>query len=396
MENTSSHSRRILQFALVIGLSAFVQAGEVRYAAPKDLPVSCVLVSDTDLVHSTQLTARGTGDLPSQTREVTAALQALLSQAGSGWGNIVKINVYAASDEDAVSVASILDGQFELHCKPSVACVSTPLRHPGSRVAMDVIATVPKSADRSNTLSAGFLRSGPRVYISGQAEKGDGTVADATRKTMESLGRTLDFLQIEKSNVVQVKCFLNPMSSVSDAEREIAAWFSSPKNQNTGDAAGASPGCPTAFVEWQSTLPVEIEMVVSAPGLGTGPSLEVRTPPGMTTPAVYSRLTIVRHPTSIYIGGLYPALPTASPSIQLRSLFSRLKQCLDVTGSDWMHLVKATYYVSDDALSKEHNVVRPDYFSPRRPPAASKANVRGVGLPGHGISMDFIVVPGEP
>jgi hypothetical protein len=61
-----------------------------------------------------------------------------------------------------------------------------------------------------------------------------------------------------------------------------------------------------------------------------------------------------------------------------------------------MHLVKATYFVSDEALSREHNVVRPEYFSPRRPPAASKATVRGVGLPGHGISMDFIVVPGEP
>jgi enamine deaminase RidA (YjgF/YER057c/UK114 family) len=98
----------------------------------------------------------------------------------------------------------------------------------------------------------------------------------------------------------------------------------------------------------------------------------------------------------VYIGGLYPASNVASPAVQLRSLFSRLKQCLDVTGSDWSHLVKATYYVSDESLSKEHNVVRPDYFSPRRPPAASKANVRGVGLPGHGISMDFIAVPGEP
>lgn len=47
-------------------------------------------------------------------------------------------------------------------------------------------------------------------------------------------------------------------------------------------------------------------------------------------------------------------------------------------------------------LSQEHNRVRPDYFSPRRPPAASKANVTGTGKPGHGITMDFIVVPGEP
>ena len=60
-----------------------------------------------------------------------------------------------------------------------------------------------------------------------------------------------------------------------------------------------------------------------------------------------------------------------------------------------MHLVKATYYVNDDDLNKWHNTVRPDYFSPRRPPAASKASVSGVGRAGHGIAMDFIVVPGE-
>jgi enamine deaminase RidA (YjgF/YER057c/UK114 family) len=299
----------------------------------------------------------------------------------------VKINAYTASDEDAVAVAAILESQFEAQRRPAFACVTTPLRHPGSRVALDVIAAVGQTGRRPNGASAGFLKLGPRVFISGQAEKGDGTMAGATRKTMESLGRTLDFLGLQKSNVVQVKCFLNPMGAVPEAEREIAAWF------GPGEV---TPGCPVSFVEWQSPLPVEIEMVVSAPDFGHGPSVEVRTPPGMTTPAVYSRVTIVRHSTLVYIGGLYPASNVASPAVQLRSLFSRLKQCLDVTGSDWTHLVKATYYVSDESLSKEHNVVRPDYFSPRRPPAASKANVRGVGLPGHGISMDFIAVPGEP
>jgi len=38
------------------------------------------------------------------------------------------------------------------------------------------------------------LLPGSRVFISGQAEKGDGTLADATRKTLESLERTLGFL----------------------------------------------------------------------------------------------------------------------------------------------------------------------------------------------------------
>ena len=60
-----------------------------------------------------------------------------------------------------------------------------------------------------------------------------------------------------------------------------------------------------------------------------------------------------------------------------------------------MHLVKATYYVNNDDLNKWHNAVRPDYFSPRRPPAASKAVVAGTGRVGQSITMDFIIVPGE-
>ena len=144
--------------------------------------------------------------------------------------------------------------------------------------------------------------------------------------------------------------------------------------------------------------PNERELVEGAnnPNLVQGPTVEVRTPPGMTTPDVYSRLSIARHPTTIYTSGLYPTDASVSAETQLRSLFTNLKQTLDISGSDWMHLVKATYYVNDDTLNKWHNTVRPDYFSPRLPPAASKANVRNVGRTGHGIMMDFIVVPGSP
>jgi enamine deaminase RidA (YjgF/YER057c/UK114 family) len=114
-----------------------------------------------------------------------------------------------------------------------------------------------------------------------------------------------------------------------------------------------------------------------------------------TAPAVYSRLTIARHPITIYTGGLHRADSAAAAESHLSSLFSNLKQTLDASGSDGMHLVKATCYVSTDDLNKWHNAVLPDYFSPRRPPAASKAAVTGTGRAGQGITMDFIIVPGE-
>ena len=55
---------------------------------------------------------------------------------------------------------------------------------------------------------------------------------------------------------------------------------------------------------------------------------------------------------------------------------------MEQTGSDWKHLAKATYYVTDDEVSKAHNAIRPKYYDPERPPAASKAMVSKTGRPG--------------
>lgn len=347
-----------------------------------------VAVEGAALVHTMQVT----GEPGGREQEIESALDRLsqlLGEAGSSLSSVVKINASIGDDTLSSALESAIERRFDSGRRPAVAFVTTSLPADGCRLALDAVAAV-ENQDPGTEIPAGtrrrfaILPDGPRVYISGQAERGDGSLGGATRSTLESLGRTLRFLGLAKSDVVQVKSFLTPMAESSAAEREIVAFFE----------GAAVPPC--VHVEWKSSLPIEIEMIVAAPGLDNGPPVEVRTPPGMTTPAVYSRLTIARHPVSVYTDGLYPDDAAASPETQLRSLFRRLKKGLDLAESDWMHLVKATYYVSDDELSREHNNVRPDYFSPRRPPAASKASVTGTGRPGYGITMDFIVVPGEP
>jgi len=39
------------------------------------------------------------------------------------------------------------------------------------------------------------------------------------------------------------------------------------------------------------------------------------------------------------------------------------------------------------------NELRPLYYDPKRPPAASKAQVSGIGWPNRSITMDLIAVP---
>jgi len=60
-----------------------------------------------------------------------------------------------------------------------------------------------------------------------------------------------------------------------------------------------------------------------------------------------------------------------------------------------VNLAKATYYVSTDATSKALNVLRPNYYDPKRPPAASKALVPGVGREGRTLTLDMIAVPAK-
>jgi enamine deaminase RidA (YjgF/YER057c/UK114 family) len=379
---------------ILLCMATLSLAADIKCLEPKGGASRLISVSGAPLTHTAQVVGEG-ADLQTQIDSTLARVDTALQSGGSLLAKAMKLNVYVTQNSATTAVEAALATRFKGEHKPAVSFVTTALPDAKSLVAMDAVGVA--DGDASKIVAADGIGSrvgkacavmpvGTRVYISGQAEKGDGTLADATKQTMASLGRTLEFLGLAKKDVIQVKCFLTPMTRCSDAEKKIAAFFEDTK----------APPC--VFVEWTSTLPIEIEMIVSASSntkLSKGTVVELRTPPGMTTPTVYSRLTIARHPTTIYTSGLYPTDPKAAPEAQLRSLFTNLKQCLDLGGSDWMHLVKATYYVNDDELNKQHNVVRPDYFSPRRPPAASKAVVAGTGRDGQGITMDFIVVPGE-
>lgn len=394
--------RYAVRMGLLSGLLCFgMMAAEVRSLVVGDASVRCVVVGSSALVHTRQGMV-GTGDLAEQVRGTLSWVGGVLQKDGSSLGQVVKLNVGLARDEDAARARELIEAAFASARMPAISYVTTALPQPGALVGLDAVAWTDVAVNAGARagarggerppegrwgLDSAILPVGPRVYVSGQAEKGDGTVAGATRQTLLSLERTLGFLGLEKRHVVQVKSFITPMTAHAAAAAEMARFF------------GEDRVPPCVYVEWRSGLPIEIEWVVAAadqPALAVGPSVEVRTPPGMTASAVYSRLTILRHPTTLYTSGLYAERNDVGSEAQVRSVFGRLKRCLDAGGSDWTHLVKATYYVSDDGLSQWHNTLRPEYFSPRRPPAASKAAVVGVGRAGHGITMDFIAAPGEP
>jgi enamine deaminase RidA (YjgF/YER057c/UK114 family) len=143
-------------------------------------------------------------------------------------------------------------------------------------------------------------------------------------------------------------------------------------------------------VEWQSKTPIEIELIAQAPG-STGQAVEYLTPPGEKPARVFTRIARVHHPETIYISGLFGK--GGAPEAQIREIFTALQETLGRTRSDLRHLVKATYYVTDDASSLALNQLRPEYYEEGRAPAASKAMTAGSGLDGRTVTMDMIAVP---
>jgi enamine deaminase RidA (YjgF/YER057c/UK114 family) len=102
----------------------------------------------------------------------------------------------------------------------------------------------------------------------------------------------------------------------------------------------------------------------------------------------------MRAKQQIFISGLYSSKPTRGQP-QADDLFGQLKEILAKHGSDMRHLVRATYFTSDDDAARWIDKTRFIVFDETRPPAASKLMVHGVGLPGRSMTVDIIAVETE-
>ncbi len=358
-----------------------------------------VVVGSAPLAHTAQVLPldgkgrlAGKGKAEVQISRVLDNLEAALKAAGSGLDRTVKLNFYAAGEEVVLAVRRALSTRLAGKGMPAVSFVVGKLGHPDALVSADAVGvsrlTVPAGTVKKITdptfpagqgAAAAVLPAGPVVYVSGQAEKGK-TVAEATRRTLASLRATLRWLSLGQAEVVQVKCFLHPMTKVDDVRGEMKTFF------------GAKAVPPLVFVEWQAADSIEIELIAAAPAAKEKPTqaVEYLTPPGMTASPLFSRVCRINHGRRIYVSGLYG--DGADAAAQVKAVFATLGRALKKGGSDFRHLAKATYYVAGDDASRQLNVLRPRYYDPKRPPAASKAAVSSTGRKGCGITLDMIAV----
>lgn len=397
---------RVVALGLLLGVGTSLtrSADEtIRYIDPSytDGSSAAIVVPNVPLLHTVQILSLddewklvGKGQADVQIAHVLRKLDGLLEIFPDKTTQYVKLNIVAASDEVAGQVRKALSTAFkDRTSKPAVSYVVGKLRYPDALVAMDAVAVHKWTGKLVAATHFGLpggesqahlsvLPAGPKVYVSGQAEKGK-DIAEMTRKTMESLAATLRHLELEWKDVYQIKSFIGPITAVDDAEREISSFFKDP---------AMVP--PLVFVEWTTEPSIEIELIAaSKAGLGpAGDTVEFITPPGMTSSPVFSRVARVAAGPTIYISGLYGDSHDKSEA-EIREIFGRLGTLLEKTGSDFRHLAKATYYVSTNEASTKLGTIRPEFYDPQRAPAASKAPVTATGRAGRTITLDMIAVP---
>jgi enamine deaminase RidA (YjgF/YER057c/UK114 family) len=366
-----------------------------------------VIVDDVPLLHTGQIlpvNVHGNiveGNATRHTEQIFSNLVAVLAAGKSDVSQIVKLNVYLSRDEDRAAVQQAISRALSSApgnrqtMRPAVSFVVGELPLTGATVALDAVArtSIQPAIRKVESFSArsiyhekgsdhaAILPAGVRVYVSGMADTN--ALPVATVKTLEKLMAIIKHLDLDRSDVVQLKAFLQPMSEASAVRRIVADFFQ-----------GKAP--PSVFVEWisnQPNPPIEIELIAAGKGESSQPpnSVTFVTPPGTTSSKVYSRVAQVNRGRLIYVSGLY-GKEGQSGADQIQSIFTLLGEVLQKAGSDFDHLAKATYYVSDDEASNKLNAIRPEFYHPERPPAASKAKVKGVGIQGRTVTLDMIAV----
>lgn len=358
-----------------------------------------VIVDEVPLAHTTQFypvnkngKLVGEGNLSNQVNQVLKNLTIALKTAESKFEDIIKLNICIANSDIKQAVQHQLNKKFSSDKRPSISFVVGKIALSNALLAVDAVAVSKTSINKSvnyfrseelfgdkRTAHVSVLPAKGVVYISGQADKGE--LAEATRGTLKQLEETLKYLDLEKKDVVQIKAFVCPATDYKVVENEVSVFFK-----------GLTIP-PVIFVDWDSKSPVvEIEMITaSGKSKNANKQLEFITPTGMKPSPVYSKVSRINYGKKIYISSLY-GQHTEGANKEITDIFNSLTDILKKSGSDLNHLAKATYYVSDAEASAKLNELRPKYYHPDSPPAASKATVEGVGISGKGISIDMIGV----
>ncbi|WP_414661816.1 hypothetical protein [Horticoccus sp. 23ND18S-11] len=389
--------RLALASALLVLLMSSVSTAATATKGPGSAPVvqriarpaaagvaASVRVPDGALVFTGQVfPSTLAGDVHAHAASALAATKAAVVAAGGDPARLVRLNAYAPDDAAVAPIEALIAQQFAA-VPVAFSFVRTPLAVAGTRVAFEAVAqsSRPAASVEIVTGAGATLPAGGKIFISGQAERGT-DLASAVKLTMAGLHRSVAHLGLKKSDIVQVKSFIQPFGDHATAQREIAASFD------------GGPVPPSVIMEWVSDLYAEIEIVVSARALPSRPEEPVTFSwlPWLTKSPRYCNVAHVAPGTPLIFIGAIDGGDANDPRTQMKVIFERLGSVLFEAGSSYRNMAKATYYLADPTARSLLGDVRGVYYDPARPPAASALNMTGLGYPKRAAMVDMIAVP---
>ncbi|MCA9065203.1 MAG: RidA family protein, partial [Planctomycetaceae bacterium] len=336
-DRSETSFRRLLTVVVVMWLLQSPLSAQVRFSGRNSASGTfmAAIVEDVPLLHTELILPQG-ATVDDQVSDLVQRLATVTNEAGTSLDQIARMNVYVATEGSVPAVLAALKKQWPRteSMLPPMTPVVTALPAAGAILAVDVVAALPEPSQKGSVTGVtrstreGILPAGGRLYISGQAERGD-SLADATRSTLAGLQRTLESLGRSNGDLVQLKAFVMPMSD-HQIVRDVVKEFFAP-----------SVAPPLILVEWKSsaTVPIEIEAIAwNGPAAVSGPVIEHLWLPWLTRSPVYCRVTRVNRGRLILTGGLVADedlsdSPEHRGEQEVRSVFRQLRQTLDATGS---------------------------------------------------------------
>ncbi len=321
-------------------------------------------------------------------------LRTILEAGDASLKDVLRLNVHLANAKSDLRGAAekMIADHWPAGQTPAVTFI--PGLFPGGvPMACDAVFVLPNCGQEVYPITQSAANSPVRVdavvapakrdliFVSGCAVDG-ATYAESILPTVDQILNVHLFPHgVQLSDVVQVRAYVGDLDNWAVAEAMINSRFVD------------LPPPPIVFVEWANRDSVEIEFIAAASSAAdTDQGVSFFTPQTLVASPLYSRVAIVHSQEIIYFSGML-GTTNQSPTAQVTSVFDNLKRRTEAVGSDLRNLVKATYLVSDREVDQAVNALRPNYYDPTRPPAASKIFRTSVGAIDRDLLVDMIAVP---
>jgi enamine deaminase RidA (YjgF/YER057c/UK114 family) len=330
-------------------------------------------------------------DVEPAVEAIVNSLAGTLRQAGSSPADLIRLHVAVADDSQVHAVLEALAKHLSDACPAVTVVTAAPADDAWLLVDAVAVASPPPEDDRVHVVggpggTAAVMPTGARVFVSGQAAPGEPRAAIAD--TIGQLTASLAAVGLSWQHVAQIRVFHLAALPRTDALAAVQ------------EAVGLETCPPVVTAIWKGGWPVEIELVAYAPAPGdatdSGEPITFITPPGAAPSAGYTRIVRIDPGPTIWTGGMLAGERAAEGDPESSDVFEQVIDIVEALGGDRRHLVKATYFVTNDAAAASLRRVRATVYDCERPPAASLVPVQSVGRPHRGQLIDMIAVPARP